>query len=87
VLDFVGVLFGVSIDARHASTLRSAGSTTLCGVDIVMKTVQGTADNVCRNALCDDLDVVELVDLTGTERVVAEGAQSPGQRTFALLQD
>ena len=84
VLDFVGVLLGVSIDAGHAGALGSAGGATLGGVDVVVQTVEGAADDVGGNSFRDDLDVVQLVDLAGTEGVVAEGAQSPGQRTGAL---
>ena len=76
VLDFVGVLLGVSIDTGHAGALGSAGGTTLGGVDIVVKTVKGAADDVGGDSLGYDLHVVELVNLAGAHLVVAEGAQS-----------
>jgi hypothetical protein len=58
VLDFVRVLLGVGVDAGHAGTLGSAGGTTLGGVDIVVETVEGAADNVGWNALGDYAHVV-----------------------------
>jgi hypothetical protein len=84
VLNFVGVLLGVGIDTSHAGTLGSAGGTTLGGVDIVVETVEGTADDVGGDALGYKLQVVQFVDLTGTHGVVTEDAQSPGKRTGSL---
>lgn len=84
MLDLVRVLLSVRIDALHASTFGCTGGTRLSSVDVVVETVEGAADNVGRDALGDDLHVVELVDLSGTKRVVAKGAQSPCKRSLAL---
>jgi hypothetical protein len=84
VLDIVGVLGGVVVDALHAVTLRGAFDTRLGGVDVVVETVEGTDDNHGRNTLGDDDHVVQLVGSAGAGWVVTEGAHSPAQRTALL---
>lgn len=84
VLDLVRVLLGVRVDALHAGALGSARGASLGGVDVVVQSVEGSADDVGGDTLEDDLHVVEFVDLAGAEGVVAEGAQGPGERALAL---
>lgn len=84
VLNFVGVLLSVCIDARHAFALGSTSNTTLSGVDVVVHTVQGTTDDVCRDALEEDLHVCNFINLTGSHGVVAASPQSPAEGATAV---
>ena len=86
VLDFVGVLLCVRVHTLHALTIGGASNTGLCGVDVIVETIESTADDHGRKALGEYLDVVKLVDLAGAHRVVTEGAHSPADGT-AVLQE
>ena len=77
MLDLVGVLGSVLVHPRHARALRSTRNTSLRNVDVVVSTVKQTDDDHCWHTLCDDLHVLELVDLTGAHWVVVEQSHGP----------
>jgi hypothetical protein len=77
VLDLVGVLLGSGIDTLHTLTLRGADNTRLGSVDVVVETVKKTADDHGRKTLEECHHVADLVDLTGSHRVVAKEAHRP----------
>lgn len=66
VLDLVGVLGGVAVDAVHAGALRGSHDTDLGLVDIVVDTVEGDDDGDGGEADQEGLEVVEFIDRTGT---------------------
>lgn len=76
---FVGVLFRVRVDAIHAATLRSSEDTDLSAVDVVRHAVEGSDNDLSGEANDDSLQVVTLVDGTGTKLVVVQSAHSPAQ--------
>lgn len=84
VLNLVGVLLGSGIDTLHTLTLGGTGNTRLGSVNIVVNTVQETADDHGRNALEEGGHVADLVDLTGSHGVVAKEAHRPAQGSAAL---
>lgn len=86
VLDLVGVLGGVGVDAFHTATLGSAHDSDLSLVNIVVKTVQKGDDRVGREAPDDGLDIVLLIDGTGTKRVLVESTHGPAERTTGLAE-
>lgn len=82
VLDLVGVLLGVSVDASHALTFGSTSNTRLSGVDVVVHTVEKTADDHGGDTLEEeDLHVAHLVDLASAHGVVVESSHGPAERT------
>lgn len=84
VLDLVGVLLGGAVNTLHALTLGSTSNTSLGSVDVVVETVESTDSDHGGNALEHNLHVVELVNLAGAHRVVAEEAHGPAERTTLL---
>ncbi len=86
MLDLVGILLRMRVDALHARSLRGAMHTRLRGVDIVVQTVQQADGDHGRETLEEALDVVQLVDLAGAHGVVVEGAHGPGEGSAAATQ-
>lgn len=86
VLDFVGVLLRGGVDTLHALTLRGTGDTTLRSVDVVVETVQQTADDHGRDALEESAHVAPLIDLTRAHGVITQESHGPTQRAAALQQ-
>lgn len=87
VFDFVGVLFGERVDSSHSVTFRGSGDTRLGRVDIVVKTVEQSDDNLSRQTDEEEvLHVLDLVNLSGAHWVVAKSAHSPAKRATLLLE-
>lgn len=86
MLDLVGVLVGVLVDPLHTVAFRGTVDTGLGGVDVVVETVGEHADDLRGETLEDDLNVVDLVDGTGSHGVLVEGAHCPSQRTPVLAE-
>jgi hypothetical protein len=80
VLDLVGVLRSVGVDALHAATLRRTVDTSLGSVDIVVSTVESTDNDHGGNALESDDHVPLLIDLTSLDLVLVEVAHGPAKR-------
>ncbi len=81
MLDFVGVLLRVGVDAGHTLAVGGASDTSLGGVDVVVETVEGTGNDHGGDALAHDLHVVQLVDVAGSHGVVVEDTHGPRERT------
>lgn len=79
MFDLVGVLVGVGVDSLHTVTVGGTGDTSLSRVDVVVETVQKTSDDLGGESLEDHLDVVRLVNGTGTHLVLVEGSHSPAE--------
>lgn len=86
VLDLVGVLGGVGIDTVHAATLRSAEDTNLSLVDIVVHTVESSDDDHGGETDAEGLEVMKLVNGTGTHGVLVKSAHGPAERTALLTE-
>jgi hypothetical protein len=82
VLDLVGVLLSMAVDALHADTLGSSVDTSLGGVDVVVDTVKAADDDHGGNALEGDHHVLLLVDLTRLDLVLVEVAHGPAEGTL-----
>jgi len=81
VLNLVGVLLSVAVDALHTSALGGSVNTSLGSVDVVVDTVQGTDHNHSRDALEGDQHVLLLVNFTRADFVLVEVAHGPGEET------
>jgi hypothetical protein len=86
ILNFVGVLGSMLVDACHAATLRSSENTDLSAVDVVRHTVQSTDDDLSRKANDSSFEVVTLVDGASAKLVLVQSTHSPAQRTLLLSQ-
>lgn len=84
VLDLVGVLLRMGVDTMHPFSLGRTVDTGLRSVDIVVHTVQQADGDHGGDALKEDLHVLQLVDLTGAHRVVAEGTHRPSKGSSLL---
>lgn len=82
VLDLVGILLRRVVHTLHTFALGGSVDTGLGGVDVVVETVESTADDHSGNTLDkEDLNIRELVDLTGADGVLVECAHSPAERS------
>jgi hypothetical protein len=81
VLDLVGVLLSVAVDALHTATFGSTVDTSLGSVNVIVDTVESTDNNHSRDALESDEHVLLLVDLTSLDLVLVEVAHGPGERS------
>lgn len=86
MLDLVGILDGVGVDALHARTLGCTGVPGLRGVDVVMQTIEQSDGDHGRDALAQHLHVVQFVDLASSHGVVTQGAHGPAQGPALLEQ-
>ena len=84
MFNFIFVLLCSRVHTLHTCALWCAGCARLRGVDVVVQTVESSADNVRRDALGGNLHVVEFVDLTRAHWVIAQATESPGERSGAL---
>lgn len=84
VFGLVGVLLGVVVDSLHPVTVRGAFNAGLGGVDVVMRAIEQADDDHGRNAACEDLDIVELVDVAWSHGVVVQSTHGPAQGTALL---
>lgn len=83
VLDLVGVLFGVVVDAGHAASLGGAFDADLGSVDVVVGAVEEGGDEEGGGTLEEGDDVGGLVDGAGAHGVLVQGAHGPGEGTAA----
>lgn len=81
VLNFVGVLLSVAVDALHALAFGCSVDTGLSSVDVVVDTVKAANDNHGGNALESDDHVLLLVDLAIHDLVLVEVAHGPSEGT------
>lgn len=86
MLDLVGVLGGVAVDALHANTLGGTLDADLRGVDVIVGTVEEGDDDLGGDALDDGDEVVGLVDGAGAELVVVQGAHGPAEGAAGLAE-
>lgn len=84
VLDLVRVLFSVRVYALHAGALRRARDAGLCGMNIIVHTIECTGNDHSRNPLYDNDHIAELVDLTCAYGIVVEDGHGPAKGTFGL---
>jgi hypothetical protein len=84
VLNLVGILGGVGVDALHAATLRRAVDTSLSGVNVVIDTVESTDNDHGGDTLESDDHVPLLVNLTSLDLVLVKVAHGPTERTALL---
>ena len=84
MLDFVRVLLGSGIDTLHALSFRRTRDSRLGGVDIVVDTIESTADDLSRETNESELDVVDLVHATFAKRVIAEATHCPSEWSLLL---
>jgi hypothetical protein len=82
VLDLVGVLLSVAVDASHAGTLGSSVNTSLGSVNVVVDTVEAANHEHGRDTLEGDEHVLLFVDLTRADLVLVEVAHGPGEKTL-----
>lgn len=81
VLDLVGVLLSVTVNALHPLALRSTVDTSLGGVNVVVDTIEATDNQHGWNALDSDEHVLLLVDLARLDLVLVKIAHGPAERT------
>lgn len=86
MLDLIGVLGGVGVDTVHATSLRSTEDTDLGLVDVVVHTVESSDNDHGGQADEEGLEVVELVDGTGTHGVLVESSHGPAERASLLAE-
>lgn len=84
MFDLVGILVGIAVNLLHSSTFRGTGDTRLSGVDIIVDTVHETDDDLSRDSLDDGLDIVQLVNGTGTSSVGVKVSHGPTEWTLVL---
>lgn len=82
VLDLVGVLLGVGVDPFHPRSFGGSGDSSLGGVNVVVHTVQRSANDHGGNTFEDDPDVVEFVNGTGTHGVLVQSPHGPSDRSL-----
>jgi len=82
VLNLVGVLLSMGVDALHTLTIGSTLNTVLSGVDVVVDTIESTNSDLGRQTDEGTLDVVNFVELTSAHGIVVEETHCPTERTF-----
>jgi hypothetical protein len=86
ILDLVGVLGSMSINAVHTTALRSTENANLSLVDIVVHTVETGDDNIGGEAVAEGSKIVALIDGTGAHGVPVDEAHSPAKGALLLSQ-
>ncbi len=86
MLDLVGVLGGVAVDALHAAALGRVVDADLRGVDVEAGAVEEGDDDLGGDALDESDQVVHLVDRAGAELVDVEPAHGPAEGAARLAE-
>ncbi|KAI6771380.1 hypothetical protein HG531_009005 [Fusarium graminearum] len=86
VLNLVGVLGSMLVDAGHTATFGSGLNTHLGSMNVVVSTVEESDDDLGGNALENGDQVVSLVDRTGTNGVGVESSHGPAKRSLTLAE-
>lgn len=81
MFNLVRVLLGVVVDTSHAATFGRASNSRLGSVNVVIGSIEGTDDNLRRDALENKTDIVEFVDASGTQGIVVQIAHGPSEGT------
>lgn len=86
VLNLVGVLGSMLVDAGHTATFGSGLNTHLGSMNVVVSTVEESDDDLGGNTLENGDQVVSLVDRTGTNGVGVESSHGPAKRSLTLAE-
>lgn len=87
VLNLVGILLRVRVSALHTASLWRALDTSLGSMNVVVDAIEKADDDHCGQSFEEeDAHILELVNLTLTDRVVVESAHCPPERTLLLPQ-
>ncbi len=86
MLNLVGVLGGVAVDALHAAAFGGVVDADLSGVDVVVGAVEEGNNDLGGDALDEGSKVVDLVEGAGAELVAVEGTHGPAKRAAGLAE-
>ena len=86
MLNLVGVLGGVAVDALHAAAFGGVVDADLGSVDVIVGTVEEGNNDLGGDALEEGDKVVDLVEGASAELVTVEGTHGPAKRAASLAE-